>query len=53
VGDDVQLYDDNSLPETMRGKLGMLKLVDAEYFIENVGCRVNDEVFVVLMDEET
>ena len=53
VGDDVQLYDDNSLPETMRGRLGMLKLVDAEYFIENVGCRVNDEVFVVLMDEET
>ena len=53
VGDDVQLYDDNSLPETMRGRLGMLKLVEAEYFIENVGCRVNDEVFVVLMDEET
>jgi hypothetical protein len=53
VGDDVQLYDDNSLPEIMRGKLGMLKLVEAEYFIENVGCRVNDEVFVVLMDEET
>jgi len=53
VGDDVQLYDDNSLPETMRGRLGMLKLVEAEYFIEDVGCRVNDEVFVVLMDEET
>ena len=53
VGDDVQLYDDNSLPETMRGRLGMLKLVEAEYFIVNVGCRVNDEVFVVLMDEET
>lgn len=53
VGDDVQLYDDNSLPEIMRGRLGMLKLVDAEYFIEDVGCRVNDEVFVVLMDEET
>ena len=53
VGDDVQLYDDNSLPEIMRGRLGMLKLVEAEYFIENVGCRVNDEVFVVLMDEET
>ena len=51
VGDDVQLYDDNSLPEIMRGRLGMLKLVDAEYFIEDVGCRVNDEVFVVLMDE--
>jgi hypothetical protein len=53
VGDDVQLYDDNSLPEIMRGRLGMLKLVEAEYFIEGVGCRVNDEVFVVLMDEET
>jgi hypothetical protein len=50
--DNVQLYDDTTLPDEMKGKLGMLKLVEAEHFITNIGCRVNDEVFVVLMDEE-
>jgi len=28
TGDDIQLYDDNTLPLDMRGKLGMLKLVE-------------------------
>jgi len=48
IGQDVQLYDDNTLPVEMRGKLGMLKLVEAENFISDVGCRINDEIFVVL-----
>lgn len=52
IDDNVQIYDDNTLPESMRGKLGMLKLVDAGFFISGVGCRVNDEVFVVQVDEE-
>jgi len=51
IGQDVQLYDDNTLPESMRGKLGMLKLVEAEHFISNVGCRINDEIFVLLTEE--
>jgi hypothetical protein len=51
IGQDVQLYDDNTLPESMRGKLGMLKLVEAEHFISSVGCRINDEIFVVLTEE--
>lgn len=51
--DNVQLYDDTTLPNDMKGKLGMLKLVETEHFITNVGCRMTDEVFVLLMNEET
>jgi hypothetical protein len=51
IGDAIQLYDNNTLPEDMRGKLGMLKLVEAEAFVSNVGCRINDEVFVVVVEE--
>jgi hypothetical protein len=50
IGQDVQLYDDNTLPVEMRGKLGMLKLVEAEHFVSEVGCRINDEIFVVLTE---
>ena len=49
IGDAIQLYDNNTLPEDMRGKLGMLKLVEAEAFVSNVGCRINDEVFVLVV----
>jgi hypothetical protein len=51
IGDAIQLYDNNTLPEDMRGKLGMLKLVEAEAFVSNVGCRINDEVFVLVVEE--
>lgn len=51
IGDAIQLYDDNTLPEDMRRKLGMLKLVEAEAFVSNVGCRINDEVFVLIVEE--
>jgi len=51
IGDAIQLYDNNTLPEDMRGKLGMLKLVEAEAFVSNVGCRINDEVFVLVVGE--
>lgn len=50
IGQDVQVYDDNTLPVEMRGKLGMLKLVEAEHFVSDVGCRINDEIFVVLTE---
>ena len=51
IGQDVQVYDDNTLPVEMRGKLGMLKLVEAEHFVSDIGCRINDEIFVVLTEE--
>jgi hypothetical protein len=52
VGDNVQLYDDNTLPPQLRGGLGMLKLVEKEHFVEGSGCRVSDDVFVVVLSEE-
>lgn len=52
VGDKVTLYDDTTLPAHMRGKLGLLKLVEKEHFVNGAGCRVSDEVFVVTLDDE-
>ena len=51
IGDKIDLFDDNTLPDWMRGKLGMLKLVQAEQFVSNTGCRVNDETFVLIVEE--
>lgn len=49
-GTDIQIYEDATLPEVIKAKLGMLKLVEAEQMVTNVGCRVNAEVFVLLPD---
>lgn len=53
VGDNVQLYDDNSLPLDIRMKMGMLKLVQDEEYLSDVGCRVTSEIFVLLVDDLT
>jgi hypothetical protein len=50
-GEVLTMYDDATLPEEIRGKLGLLKLVEAEHYVENTGCRVNDEVFVIVMED--
>lgn len=52
IGDTVTLYDDNTLPVHLRGKLGLLKLVEKEHFVSGAGCRVSEEVFVVLVEDE-
>jgi hypothetical protein len=52
IGDKIDLFDDNTLPDWMRGKLGMLKLVQAEQFVSDTGCRVNDETFVLMVEED-
>lgn len=52
IRDNVQLYDDATLPVELRGKLGMLKLVEKEAMVTGIGCRVNDEIFVLLMENE-
>lgn len=51
IGDKIDLYDDNTLPDWMRGKLGMLKLVQGEQFVSDTGCRVNEDTFVLLVEE--
>jgi hypothetical protein len=52
TGDNVQLFDDNDLPEQIRGRLGLLKLVEYKQMVTNAGCRVSNEVFVVVLDTE-
>lgn len=53
VGDKVDLYDDNTLPQDMRMKVGMLKLVEDEQYLTDVGCKVTSEIFVLLVDDLT
>ena len=50
IGDKVDLYDDNTLPVDMRMKMGMLKLVEDEQYLTDVGCKVSSEIFVLLVD---
>jgi len=51
IADDAKVCNDSSLPNDVRMKLGMLKLVDDDQFIENVGCRVNSYTFVVTLEQ--
>lgn len=53
IDDNVQLYDDTTLPVKFREKLGLLKLVNEKQFITDVGCRVNKEIYVLKLDEQT
>ena len=50
TGDNVQLCDDNTLPEELRGKLGMLKLVEDDQVVTGIGMRVSVEAFMVVTD---
>jgi hypothetical protein len=52
IRDNVQLYGDTDLPYALRAKVGMLKLVEDEAMVTNIGCRVSSEIFVVMLDEE-
>jgi hypothetical protein len=49
IGDKVDLYDDNTLPQDMRMKVGMLKLVEDEQYLTDIGCKVTSEIFVLLV----
>ena len=53
IGDKVDLYDDNTLPQDIRMKVGMLKLVSDEDYLTDIGCRVTSEIFVLLVDDLT
>lgn len=45
-----RVYTAETLPEWMRGKVGMLKLVPNETAVSDVGLRVSAEVFLLLND---
>ena len=44
------MYADDTLPEALRGKLGLLKLVTNGQMVEDVGCRVSETVFVLVVE---
>lgn len=46
--DGVKIYMDHDLPNTLRGKIGMLKLVEANVAIANIGMKLNDDMFLLL-----
>jgi len=43
----VNIYDDNDLPEFMKPKLGLLKLVEDKSYVTNTGFRVDSVTFIV------
>jgi uncharacterized protein YifE (UPF0438 family) len=43
--------DDSEIPEFMRRKLGMLKLVENGHVIKDVGIKINDNVFGITPEE--
>ena len=47
----VKIYMDYDLPTTLRGKIGMLKLVEANIAIDGVGMKLNDDLFVLMVDD--
>ena len=50
--DKVEIMDDTTLPSWLKAKLGMLKLVEDEHFVSDVGCRIHAECFMVLANGE-
>jgi hypothetical protein len=53
IVDNVELNDDNTLPVDIRMKMGMLKLVEDEQYLTDVGCKITSEIFVLLVDDLT
>lgn len=43
-----QVFDDATLPDELRGRLGLLKLVSDGQMVDNVGCRISESVFVIV-----
>jgi len=41
-------YDDNTLPEHIRGKLAVLSMCEYDQWVDNVGYKVSDKVFFVV-----
>lgn len=51
-GDETNIYDSDSLPYHLREKIGLLKLVNDQQMISDVGCCLNAEAFVLVPDEQ-
>lgn len=47
-GEDIQSYTDETLPDWMRGKIGLMKLATDGQAVDNCGMRFEDKVFVIM-----
>ena len=50
--DQPTVMTDDTLPFHVRGKLGMLKLVEKEHYIAGMGFRADDDTFIVMNEEK-
>jgi len=50
IGDEIKVYKDEDLSFDLRKKIGLLKLVQDKQMISNVGCRVDNTTFVLLLE---
>ena len=47
-----EVFNDSNLPEEYKANLGILKLVDNKAVIEGRGCRINDNTFVIKVEQQ-
>ena len=50
--DKVEICDDNTLPEWIRSRIGMLKLIEPAQFVSDLGMRASESVFVLIEPPE-
>jgi len=50
--DKVEICDDNTLPEWIRSRIGMLKLIEPAQFVSDLGMRASETVFVLIEPPE-
>lgn len=50
--DKVEICDDNTLPEWIRSRIGMLKLIESEQFVSDLGMRAGTNTFVIIEPNE-
>ena len=46
--DKIEICDDNTFPEWIRNRIGMLKLIEPKQLVSNLGMRVSDTAFVII-----
>lgn len=50
-GDNTEICDDNTLPEWVRNRIGLLKLIEPDQFVSSIGMRATANTFVIIAPE--
>jgi len=50
-GDNTEICDDNTLPEWIRNRIGLLKLIEPDQFVSSTGMRATTNTFVIIEPE--